>query len=166
MLCDGHAQTASYSVASQCRSQCRSQCGQDQFGRVEHRPYWGPEAWFTRLPCQNISFRWISGARGETRTLTPVKAGDFESPASTIPPLGPLAVLLASVARGFQSKMQGNVIFQKSVHRVTCQQQQHHPKRRWIAPARAPVPPVTGGRGRFARRRTARPIRRRKQATM
>ena len=29
------------------------------------------------------------GAQGETRTLTPVKAGDFESPASTIPPLGP-----------------------------------------------------------------------------
>ena len=31
-----------------------------------------------------------SGARGETRTLTPAKAGDFESPASTIPPLGHL----------------------------------------------------------------------------
>jgi hypothetical protein len=28
------------------------------------------------------------GAQGEIRTLTPVKAGDFESPASTIPPLG------------------------------------------------------------------------------
>ncbi len=32
-------------------------------------------------------FRLI-GAQGETRTHTPVKAGDFESPASTIPPLG------------------------------------------------------------------------------
>ena len=30
------------------------------------------------------------GAQGEIRTLTPVKAGDFESPASTIPPLGHL----------------------------------------------------------------------------
>ncbi len=29
-----------------------------------------------------------NGAQGETRTHTPVKAGDFESPASTIPPLG------------------------------------------------------------------------------
>ena len=28
------------------------------------------------------------GARGETRTLTPVKVADFESAASTIPPLG------------------------------------------------------------------------------
>ncbi len=28
------------------------------------------------------------GARGGSRTHTPVKAGDFESPASTIPPLG------------------------------------------------------------------------------
>ena len=28
------------------------------------------------------------GAQGESRTHTPVKAGDFESPASTIPPLG------------------------------------------------------------------------------
>jgi hypothetical protein len=28
------------------------------------------------------------GAQGEIRTHTPVKAGDFESPASTIPPLG------------------------------------------------------------------------------
>ena len=32
------------------------------------------------------------GAQGETRTLTPVKAGDFESPASTIPPLGHIAL--------------------------------------------------------------------------
>ena len=30
-----------------------------------------------------------SGAQGETRTHTPMRAGDFESPASTIPPLGP-----------------------------------------------------------------------------
>ena len=30
----------------------------------------------------------VFGAQGEIRTLTPVKAGDFESPASTIPPLG------------------------------------------------------------------------------
>ena len=30
----------------------------------------------------------FNGARGETRTLTPVKAADFESAASTIPPLG------------------------------------------------------------------------------
>ena len=30
------------------------------------------------------------GARGETRTLTPAKAADFESAASTIPPLGPV----------------------------------------------------------------------------
>ena len=30
----------------------------------------------------------MSGAQGEIRTHTPVKAGDFESPASTIPPLG------------------------------------------------------------------------------
>ena len=29
------------------------------------------------------------GTQGRTRTGTPVKAGDFESPASTIPPLGP-----------------------------------------------------------------------------
>ena len=32
----------------------------------------------------------FNGARGETRTLTPVKAADFESAASTIPPLGQL----------------------------------------------------------------------------
>ena len=31
---------------------------------------------------------YYNGARGETRTLTPVKAADFESAASTIPPLG------------------------------------------------------------------------------
>jgi hypothetical protein len=31
------------------------------------------------------------GARGEIRTRTPVKAEDFESPASTVPPLGQLA---------------------------------------------------------------------------
>ena len=29
------------------------------------------------------------GTQGRTRTGTPAKAGDFESPASTIPPLGP-----------------------------------------------------------------------------
>ncbi len=29
-----------------------------------------------------------SGTQGRTRTGTPAKAGDFESPASTIPPLG------------------------------------------------------------------------------
>ena len=29
-----------------------------------------------------------SGAQGENRTLTPFLAGDFESPASTVPPLG------------------------------------------------------------------------------
>ena len=37
-------------------------------------------------------FRWViseAGTQGRTRTGTPVKAGDFESPASTIPPLGP-----------------------------------------------------------------------------
>ena len=28
------------------------------------------------------------GARGESRTLTPARAADFESAASTIPPLG------------------------------------------------------------------------------
>ena len=28
------------------------------------------------------------GAQGENRTLTPLLAGDFESPASTVPPLG------------------------------------------------------------------------------
>ena len=31
------------------------------------------------------------GTQGRTRTGTPAKAGDFESPASTIPPLGPRA---------------------------------------------------------------------------
>ena len=30
----------------------------------------------------------VSGAQGENRTLTPLLAGDFESPASTVPPLG------------------------------------------------------------------------------
>ncbi len=34
------------------------------------------------------------GARGETRTLTPVKAADFESAASTIPPLGLIPINL------------------------------------------------------------------------
>ena len=42
------------------------------------------------------------GARGETRTLTPVKAGDFESPASTIPPLGPPTAYLAKPVRPVQ----------------------------------------------------------------
>ena len=32
----------------------------------------------------------FGGTQGRTRTGTPVKAGDFESPASTIPPLGPI----------------------------------------------------------------------------
>ncbi len=40
------------------------------------------------------------GAQGETRTHTPVKAGDFESPASTIPPLGPMRSLHAQIRRG------------------------------------------------------------------
>ena len=30
----------------------------------------------------------VTGAQGENRTLTPLLAGDFESPASTVPPLG------------------------------------------------------------------------------
>ena len=30
----------------------------------------------------------LIGAQGENRTLTPLLAGDFESPASTVPPLG------------------------------------------------------------------------------
>ena len=38
-----------------------------------------------------------SGARGETRTLTPAKAADFESAASTIPPLGHCIMIYASV---------------------------------------------------------------------
>ena len=40
------------------------------------------------------------GAQGETRTLTPVKAGDFESPASTIPPLGHVAFSTRGNAAG------------------------------------------------------------------
>ena len=35
----------------------------------------------------------LSGTQGRTRTGTPVKAGDFESPASTIPPLGPITFI-------------------------------------------------------------------------
>ena len=37
---------------------------------------------------QTISYGKDFGARGEIRTLTPVRAADFESAASTIPPLG------------------------------------------------------------------------------
>ena len=32
----------------------------------------------------------LSGTQGRTRTGTSVRTGDFESPASTIPPLGPI----------------------------------------------------------------------------
>ena len=39
------------------------------------------------------------GARGEIRTRTPAKAEDFESPASTVPPLGPGAWLSLAKAR-------------------------------------------------------------------
>ena len=37
------------------------------------------------------------GARGETRTLTPAKAADFESAASTIPPLGQISINLKNI---------------------------------------------------------------------
>ena len=33
-------------------------------------------------------YNMLCGARGESRTLTPARAADFESAASTIPPLG------------------------------------------------------------------------------
>ena len=39
-----------------------------------------------------IIYRNDFGARGESRTLTPARAADFESAASTIPPLGQLDV--------------------------------------------------------------------------
>lgn len=43
----------------------------------------------TRLSnCRNAD-----GAQGGIRTHTPVKAADFESAASTVPPLGPDAVI-------------------------------------------------------------------------
>ena len=41
----------------------------------------------------------LIGAQGESRTHTPVKAGDFESPASTIPPLGPISVAMCRDAQ-------------------------------------------------------------------
>ena len=44
-----------------------------------------PGAW-TALVLQ---YRISAGAQGGSRTHTPLLAGDFESPASTIPPLGP-----------------------------------------------------------------------------
>ena len=44
---------------------------------------------FTWRSLRNlVLFNVFNGARGEIRTLTPLRAGDFESPASTIPPLG------------------------------------------------------------------------------
>ena len=41
-----------------------------------------------------------SGTQGRTRTGTPVKAGDFESPASTIPPLGHCALFSDALRQG------------------------------------------------------------------
>ena len=41
-----------------------------------------------KAPTTIRVLRKVGGTQGRTRTGTPVKAGDFESPASTIPPLG------------------------------------------------------------------------------
>ncbi len=50
----------------------------------------------------NSPLNWVLGADGETRTLTMLPPGDFESPASTIPPHRPwrmsyCAVMAASI---------------------------------------------------------------------
>ena len=41
---------------------------------------------------QTKSYGKDCGAREESRTLTPVRAADFESAASTIPPLGLISI--------------------------------------------------------------------------
>ncbi len=46
-----------------------------------------------------------SGARGEIRTRTPAKAEDFESPASTVPPLGPPSAGFSRPSRRRQSPL-------------------------------------------------------------
>ena len=53
---------------------------------------WGFGVWVECLPALNDS-KWIrrsgTSARGGTRTHTPLRATDFESVASAVPPLGP-----------------------------------------------------------------------------
>ena len=61
------------------------------------------------LPKEAFLGAWIlakaSGTQGRTRTGTPVKAGDFESPASTIPPLGLRSCGLPKVTTVVQPEM-------------------------------------------------------------
>ena len=52
-------------------------------------PLTKPESLLRRNRGQSVCQGWKIGARGEIRTRTPVRAEDFESPASTVPPLGP-----------------------------------------------------------------------------
>src|SRR6056297_3784291 len=61
-----------------------------------------------------IVFPGISGAQGETRTRTVLLPGDFESPASTIPPLGPGAVL----SRAQRLRPEVPVILDRFLHRA------------------------------------------------
>ena len=60
---------------------------------------WAPRPGTGNKPLFFFAFQ-DNGARGEIRTRTPVRAEDFESPASTVPPLGPDPGLSAARRRG------------------------------------------------------------------
>ena len=53
-----------------------------------HKPVKYPDLTVSYMTKLQVIMCGEFGAQGESRTHTPVKAGDFESPASTIPPLG------------------------------------------------------------------------------
>src|SRR2546429_439700 len=49
-----------------------------------------------------------SSARGESRTLTGLPPGDFESPASAIPPLGPRSNIVRTIATSNRARSWAN----------------------------------------------------------
>src|SRR2546423_3807221 len=48
-------------------------------------------------------------ARGESRTLTGLPPGDFESPASAIPPLGPRSNIVRTIATSNRARSWANL---------------------------------------------------------
>ena len=75
-------------VSESSRLFSEPQNGTTKFKACIHAPGKYPD--FTVIYATNLLVNICGefGAQGESRTHTPVKAGDFESPASTIPPLG------------------------------------------------------------------------------
>ena len=70
----GRARARGHNTGKDCETKCTQNRTQYDFEKFLHFRY-------NKLDAE-------IGAQGESRTHTPVKAGDFESPASTIPPLG------------------------------------------------------------------------------